>query len=298
MGEPGYNTGSSSYPAEIDQRVTQTTGMNITPENQNYLIDADIKIQETLGVNPQGGSASVANRLDTGTFPALNIAGVTTLNGATTINAGLLVNGDTRVNGDTFPFTVARTAAAGGFRYMDFEREGVNDWRIEGDDPARYLQFRSGTGAALITMRWYLGGYVDVGLPAPQATPQQGHLNAVGLFSNGSPVTCYVLEKAYGTFDQASWDALMPIDRQTGQRPEHEPAKRFNTRNDLDIETYCQGLRDRKSLPNFPTKAEWASLGKMELGDMCQRLTEAVETLSVHVASLSERVKVLESKSA
>jgi hypothetical protein len=62
-------SGSSTYPGALDSdlnlpRVTDESV--ITPELWNNLTDAIESIEGTLGVNPQGGSETVAARLDAG----------------------------------------------------------------------------------------------------------------------------------------------------------------------------------------------------------------------------------------
>ena len=140
-----------------------------------------------------------------------------------------------------------------------------------------------------------------------------GDLGAVRLFSNGAPVTCYPFDAAYGTLNLDEWDALVPnkelYDADGNligmQETKHEPAAAFAKRNDLDVDDWCTRIKNRKALPNFPDKVEWAAKGKMELGDMAQRLLEGLETATVHliaahekIADLTARVQSLEAAAA
>ena len=297
-----YADGISLYPGAIDQRVTHTQGDQITPENQTFILDGFINVQETLGVNPQDGSGTVANRLATGTFPTLNIGGTATIAGETTITNGDLIVGNTvrpdvilRDTGQAAPFDIAGRITfqdQGGTEHILLRKSSSsNDFVLDNQITNGQIIFVT-QGA----------GYVRIGSPTQQASPAQGDLNAVRLFSNGTLVTCYPFETAYGRFDQAEWDALVPDDAQydadgnlIGTTPrEHEPAKRFATRNDLDIASWCASIRARKALPNFPTKEEAPITGKMELGDVCQRLLEQLEVQAVHIEQLHRRLAALE----
>ena len=302
-----YADGISVYPGAIDTRTNPPTGENVTQENQRWVQDAPIKIQETLGVDPQGGSGSVADRLNTGTFPALNIAGDAQLQTLTTADIARFF--EARVESTSPKFTLSDTDAATPVSYLgfvEFEGQGGTQFYTIGNTSLindRLDVFNRVDGS--ITRLFNTGnGYVEVGSPASQATPANGDLNAVRLFSNGTLVTCYPLEMAYGTFIPADWDALVPDDvevdeegTETRRTPrQHDPAHAFAARTDLDLDDFCARLKARKALPNFPAKDEWPANGKIELGEGIQKLIEAVEVQAVHIAQLHERNTELEAR--
>ena len=294
-----YLDGNSTYPGAIDTPAPVVQGFDYTPEWALWLQDMSIQQQTALGTNPQATSGSVADRLNTGTFPQLNIAGEAVINDSANIGASATKSTRIQAAGDP-PLVLVRNDV-GGMNMFAFENNGITRWRCVTNATGYPMLFQNENNLAVITCTQ--AQTVDIGSPTTQPAPTAGDLNAVRLFSNGTEVTCYVLEKAYGVFDQAEWNALTApkVERDTegtiirSTPQDHEPAKAFDARNDLDLEDWCTRLKARKALPNFPAKAEWPAFGQMDLGAWCQKLLEVVEIQAVHIEQLHERVKALES---
>ena len=288
----GYNNGVPDWPGGQSDPITFNQGDFVTNSNQQFLYDQTRNFQSGLGDDPRGGFGSLEARLDAGSFPALAIAGASVLSGSLTVNDDI-----TMANG-TPTLTLRDTNAGGDAAQVRqfFQDTAQSDLAVLGITETGNSNFfiENLVSGANINLRTAGTGFVRVGTPSAQTGPQAGDLNAQRLFSNGSEVTCYPFERAYGTFNQAEWDALMSPDPVTGSSRPHAKAAEFAARNDLDITAYCTSLKTRKALPNFPTKAEWPQWGMMELGDFCSRLLEALEVQAVHIEQLQGRIEQLE----
>jgi hypothetical protein len=120
--------------------------------------------------------------------------------------------------------------------------------------------------------------------------PGTGNFETV--YDDGVDVTCYVLEAWLdGQVDVAKWNGL-------ANKGKHVPAEGFATvaADRLDLDKYTDWIRTNRRLPAFPGPQVWVDdlKGKIGHGDLMQRLWETVELQAVHIATLHERLKVLE----
>lgn len=113
-----------------------------------------------------------------------------------------------------------------------------------------------------------------------------GTINATGVYDDNVLLTGYVLDHAYNlNFNTENWIKLTP-----------KPLKRFLDKvvPILDIDKYCNYVRENKVLPTFEDIEKTGEISST--GDMIQRLWEVVEVQAVHIDKLNERVKELERK--
>ena len=142
-------------------------------------------------------------------------------------------------------------------------------------------------------------------------------INAGAVYDDNVLLTCYVLEAAtHGTIDAAKWDATIdgrPFADADGDdrgaaseqpaardRSVHEPARRFAAERFglLDPERYGDVWRAAGHLPSMPSPNEWHSRGnKIPIGEVLQRLWEAVELQAVHIDRLNQQIKTMRAPS-
>ena len=125
-------------------------------------------------------------------------------------------------------------------------------------------------------------------------------INAGAVFDDNVLLTCYVLEAAtHGTIDAAKWDATVDdrgaagAPRASWDRSVHEPARRFAAERFglLDPERYGDVWRAAGHLPSMPSPTEWHRRGnKLPIGEVLQRLWEAVELQAVHIDRLNRQI--------
>ncbi len=128
-------------------------------------------------------------------------------------------------------------------------------------------------------------------------------INAGAVYDDNVLLTCYVLEAAtHGTIDAAKWDATIVAGEQpaTPDRAVHEPARRFAAERFglLDPERYGDVWRAAGHLPSMPSPTEWRGRGnKLPIGEVLQRLWEAVELQAVHIDRLNQQIKTMRARS-
>jgi hypothetical protein len=132
------------------------------------------------------------------------------------------------------------------------------------------------------TARGYIQNGLVIGDPTG-ADKGAGTINAVAVYDDGSILTDYVYDGAYdGKIDKKKWDS--------------DKADSFskNILDHLDIEKWVEYQKKNRRLPSFPSKETWKNEGSPSVGDLTQRLWEALEVQAIHIAKLHERIKALE----
>lgn len=129
-----------------------------------------------------------------------------------------------------------------------------------------------------------------------------GTLNAIGVYDDGSLLTCYPIEyEKTGSIDVAAWDGFAQDRRdEKGEVIEaaaHGPARAFASRPDLadlfDPDKFYAKMIAEEHLPSMPSKVEWAE-NPLSIGSISQRLWETAELQAVHIKRLSDRLAIVE----
>ena len=153
----------------------------------------------------------------------------------------------------------------------------------------------------------WVGNGVVVGTPTGDNNGF-GSLNAQAVYDDNVLLTCYVFDQVVeGDIVETKWDDKVPdrvhkADKYSEEEIEartHEPMRKFRQRmqtayDPLDIDKYAQHWKDKKHLTSMPNEDKF-SHGDMSSGEWIQRLIETVEIQAVHIESLNQRVKLLES---
>lgn len=216
-------------------------------------------------------------------------------------------------NGTSAGLTI--NAAANNASYIYGGRPGAsgnNAFRITMNHNINAMIFAVPTaaGAAGVDrMAINANGGITVGAPAG-LSQGAGTLNALGVYDDGTLLTCYVFDQAIdGSIDPERWDAFAPDRESEGEDGEkivekrtHEPVRKFLARigtehDPLDMDAYAAHWRDKRHLTSMPNKTKFDPLRGMSTGQWIQALTETVEIQAVHIEQLNQRLKALEAAS-
>ena len=126
-----------------------------------------------------------------------------------------------------------------------------------------------------------------------------GTLNATAVYDDNTLLTCYVFEQVLDkNIDLNKWDDLVP--NRGAEIRIHEPARKFKVRlntdyDPLDIDKYAKHWQDKKHLTSMPNEQNYDPVrGKLDIGSWVQRLIETVEIQAVHIETLNQRLRVIE----
>jgi hypothetical protein len=232
-----------------------------------------------------------------------NTFGTTSL----TVGDGSTGQSQLDINGKAANAKWARFLTAGSYRWV----VGANGTSESGSDAGSDFEIircsdAGGVLATAVLVR-RSDGSVVVGAPTGGAKGT-GTVNAVGLYDDGTLLTCYAIEaERTGKVTPELWDSVVPnreVKQPDGEKTvevrTHEPAKRFAARADelLDPKRYGESWRATGHLPAMPSPDEWAAAGgNMPIGDLFQRLWETTEVMAVHIDKLLARIEALEAKS-
>lgn len=166
------------------------------------------------------------------------------------------------------------------------------------------------------------GGAITCGAPTG-GVKGTGDINAQAVYDDNVLLTCYPLE-AYldGVIDVGAWDARVlnrlhaetrktinvlradyqMMDVEVVDQPAreevrtHGPAAAFaeDAERRLDPKLFFEDMVERRALPGMPTKDEWAEHGPRSVGKTVQTIWEVVETQSIHIKKLLDRIELLE----
>lgn len=159
-----------------------------------------------------------------------------------------------------------------------------------------------------------------------------GTINATAVYDDDVLLTCYVFDQAVeGSIDIGKWDNkvadrnILPeykasaVEKVKGDKAytstsfvevapartsvrEHDSVRKFKDRigtqyDPLDIDKYIAHFKEKKHLTSMPNEENF-SHGDMSSGQWIQRLIETVEIQAIHIGTLNDRLKVLESSTS